>query len=415
MSKNVVATIREDAPFVPAGRYYLFSEPAAWTLMPTDEGSGQLPLTLDKGAYTLTADAVPTEPDEMQGMLRVYKLRPIALTLTDSSGNHAALSVSYGADNLAVLQSWGYDCRSAGEPTDKPAETFTVAVKNGGGLLPKGKLEVWRDGDALRFFRRDKGLYTGKGSLQIGELPIRLIRFYRLCGGIRTETRVSGGGVSVDREAAYWSQWEHPFSLNPHGRAIEAAVQAEPIKTEQIQHDERYVQLRVRVNGGFCEMQFTPDSLAVFDALIPNLEFDEVALTDRTPTPVEQLISSPDCAAAALLRGKNLSRRKHVCSGKSEEFMTEQEKIHEGRTQAGAKGGGRGRSAGRRGGCLRRQNCRTRTQPPGNKEKTHCTMQKSRPSRRRAKSWAAGGCTAAICTLRSSRARCAQARLSTRA
>ncbi len=108
-------------------------------------------------------------------------------------------------------------------------------------------------------------------------------------GGIRTETRVSGGGVSVDREAAYWSQWEHPFSLNPHGRAIEAAVQAEPIKTEQIQHDERYVQLRVRVNGGFCEMQFTPDSLAVFDALIPNLEFDEVALTDRTPTPVEQL------------------------------------------------------------------------------------------------------------------------------
>ena len=214
-SKNVVATIREDAPFVPAGRYYLFSEPAAWTLMPTDEGSGQLPLTLDKGAYTLTADAAPTEPDEMQGMLRVYKLRPIALSLTDSSGNHAALSVSYGADNLAVLQSWGFDCRRAGEPTDKPAETFTAAVKNGGGLLPKGKLEVWRDGDALRFFRRDKGLYTGKGSLQIGELPIRLIRFYRLCGGIRTETRVSGGGVSVDREAAYWSQWEHPFSLNP--------------------------------------------------------------------------------------------------------------------------------------------------------------------------------------------------------
>ena len=47
--------------------------------------------------------------------------------------------------------------------------------------------------------------------------------------------------------------------------------------------------------------------------------------------------------------------------------------------------------------------------------KTLCTMQKSRPSRRRAKSWAAGGCTAAICTLRSSRARCVQARSSTRA
>ena len=76
MSKNVVATIREDAPFVPAGRYYLFSEPEAWTLMPTDEGSGQLPLTLDKGAYTLTADAAPTEPDEMQGHASCVQAAP---------------------------------------------------------------------------------------------------------------------------------------------------------------------------------------------------------------------------------------------------------------------------------------------------------------------------------------------------
>ena len=39
-----------------------------------------------------------------------------------------------------------------------------------------------------------------------------------------------------------------------------------------------------------CELQdFTPDSLAAFDALVRNREFDEVALSDRTPTPVEQL------------------------------------------------------------------------------------------------------------------------------
>lgn len=144
MSKNVVVAIREDAPFVPAGRYYLFSEPAAWTLMPTDEGSGQLPLTLDKVAYTLTADAAPTEPDEMQGMLRVYKLRPVALTLTfRDNGAKAALTVSYNTENLAVLKSWGFDCRSAGEPTDKPAETFTVAVKNGADCCRR---RSWRSG-----------------------------------------------------------------------------------------------------------------------------------------------------------------------------------------------------------------------------------------------------------------------------
>ena len=289
MSKNVVAAIREDAPFVPAGRYYLFSEPAAWTLMPTDEGSGQLPLTLDKHSYALGAEPVSSEPDEIQGLLRVYKVRPIALTLTDVLGTKAALSVPYRAENLAVLQEWGLDCRSAGEPKNPPEKSFLVKVTDGGELLSKGKLEVWREGDTLCFFRRDRNLYTGKDNLYSGELPIRLIRFYRLCGGIRTETRVSGGGVTVDRSAAYWAGWEHPFSFNPHGRAIEAAVQSEPVRTEQVQHDERYVQLRVQWENRRVDLQFSPDSLAALDALIPEKEFDEVALSDRTPTPVEQL------------------------------------------------------------------------------------------------------------------------------
>jgi hypothetical protein len=68
-------------------------------------------------------------------------------------------------------------------------------VTDGGELLSKGKLEVWREGDTLCFFRRDRNLYTGKDNLYSGELPVQAIRFYRLCGGMRTETRVSGGGV----------------------------------------------------------------------------------------------------------------------------------------------------------------------------------------------------------------------------
>ena len=197
--------------------------------------------------------------------------------------------MSYRAENLAVLQEWGLDCRSAGEPKNPPEKSFLVRVADGGELLSKGKLEVWREGDTLCFFRRDRNLYTGKDNLYSGELPVQAIRFYRLCGGMRTETRVSGGGVTVDRSAAYWAGWEHPFSFNPHGRAIEAAVQSEPVRTEQVQHDERYVQLRVQWENRRVDLRFSPDSLAAFDALIPEKEFDEVALSDRTPTPVEQL------------------------------------------------------------------------------------------------------------------------------
>ena len=72
-----------------------------------------------------------------------------------------------------MLQEWGLDCRSAGEPKNPPEKSFLVRVTDGGELLSKGKLEVWREGDTLCFFRRDKGLYTGKGSLYSGELPVR--------------------------------------------------------------------------------------------------------------------------------------------------------------------------------------------------------------------------------------------------
>ena len=271
MSKNVIATIREDAPFVPAGRYYLFSEPAAWTLMPTDEGSGQLPLTLDKGAYTLTADAAPTEPDEMQGMLRVYKLRPIALTLTDSSGNHAALSVSYGADNLAVLQSWGFDCRSAGEPTDKR-------------------------------------LYTGKGSLQSGELPVRSIRSVKAAGEVRREAyQVHGteGGLMTGRAIAIGSALALVFGLfgtlllNIVGLVIGIVIgiivgiqtslqEGEPDRTEYREVDERSTAVEIDApTGGAATLFFEPQAMESFAKL---LTFEEMRGEARKTAPKADMI-----------------------------------------------------------------------------------------------------------------------------
>lgn len=218
----------------------------------------------------LPPDAAPTEPDEMQGMLRVYKLRPVALTLTDSSGNHAALSVSYGADQSCGAAKLGIRLPQCGEPTDKPAETFTVAVKNGGGLLPKGKLEVWRDGDALRFFRRDKGLYTGKGSLQMGELPVRSIRSVKAAGEVRREAyQVHGteGGLMTGRAIAIGSALALVFGLfgtlllNIVGLVIGIVIgiivgiqtslqEGEPDRTEYREVDERSTAVEIDAPTG---------------------------------------------------------------------------------------------------------------------------------------------------------------------
>ena len=136
--------------------------------MPTDEGSGRCRSRWIKGAYTLTADAAPTEPDEMQGMLRVQAAPDCADPDRQQRKPCRAFRVLTARTILRCCKAGDSTAAVPVSRRTSLRKPFTVAVKNGGGLLPKGKLEVWRDGDALRFFRRDKGLYTGKGSLQSG-------------------------------------------------------------------------------------------------------------------------------------------------------------------------------------------------------------------------------------------------------
>ena len=121
MSKNVVATIREDAPFVPAGRYYLFSEPAGVDADADRRGQRAAAAHAGQGrVHAYRGRGTDRAGRNAGSCSRVYKVRPIALTLTDvQRHNQAALSVSYRAENLAVLQELGTglpQCRRAEGP-----------------------------------------------------------------------------------------------------------------------------------------------------------------------------------------------------------------------------------------------------------------------------------------------------------
>lgn len=149
---------------------------------------------------------------------------------------------------------------------------------------------MFRDADDLIFVHNKRNIYGGgEKTVAIGCLPAAAVRFYRLCGGVRTETRVSGGNVSIDRSAVFWGDFRHMFSLNAHADMMEDAISTTPIRTEQVEHDERYVELCVRMDGKTYDLQFSPDSLAAFDAMVPEKDFDEAALSDRQPTPAEQI------------------------------------------------------------------------------------------------------------------------------
>ena len=108
--------------------------------------------------------------------------------------------MSYRADNLAVLQEAGDWTAAVPESrrTSLRKVLHWLPVADGGELLSKGKLEVWRDGDTLCFFRRDRNLYTGKDNLYSGELPVQVDSL-----GFSSGCSVSSGYQAHGTERAY--------------------------------------------------------------------------------------------------------------------------------------------------------------------------------------------------------------------
>ena len=295
-SRNSIRLRSED------GREWLFAaeENALWLFpvlphldLPESELNGAKEISLPREQAALRKCEPEIEKIGVEGLFTVYRKPKVRFVMNVPgegemrfTGINADRTAEYLAKNGLAQFLAVYDIADCTGPV------FAFRCLAGDTLISKeySRVQVFREGGELVFTSRRQGAYRASGdSIAIGRVPVKAVRFYRMGGGMRTETRVTGGGVAVDRAAAYWSGWAHPFTLNPHGRAIEAAVQSEPIRTEEVQHDERYVQLRVQWENRRADLQFSPDSLAAFDALIPEKEFDELAVSGREPTPVEQL------------------------------------------------------------------------------------------------------------------------------
>lgn len=283
------------------GAWWLAAVDGAVMLFPLHERSGTPKETLDAareiriplGQADVRRMSEEHTPIRAEGIFTVYKKPDACIGLHVPGHGRMALTADQIERAIPYLIEHGLArFRAVYDLVDCTGPVFEIKCGQGGELFPKGytSMQVFRDADDLIFVHNKRNIYGGgEKTVAIGRLPAAAVRFYRLCGGVRTETRVSGGRVSVDRSAAYWAGWMHPLSFNQHGHAIEAAVSSEPIRTEQIEHDERYVELCVRMDGKTYDLQFSPDSLAAFDAMVPEKEFDEAALSDRQPTPAEQI------------------------------------------------------------------------------------------------------------------------------
>ncbi len=279
---------------------------------------------------TIAKDEPQRVPVRREGILDVYPIEPVTLRISVDGGEPLAFTAGNVESTAKFLSRYLPDCALRGmyDILQYPEDAAEVHCKKGGGLLPDGaRFRVWREGDVLCFLRQNANLYQRTGDVQYGVLPLSAIESFGQEGAIRYETRVSGGEVTIDRSAAYWSGWAHPFTFNPIGHALEDAVSSTPVRSEQIPHDdsaaywsgwahpftfnpighaledavsstpvrseqiphdERYIELRVRWNGQRVNLEFHPKAEEIFRQLIPE-KSEENLVMGREPTIPEQI------------------------------------------------------------------------------------------------------------------------------
>ncbi|MCB6365231.1 SHOCT domain-containing protein [Intestinibacillus massiliensis] len=229
-----------------------------------------------------------TGPTAQDGLLRRYAVQPVTLVFANGRFGEARFTAANNKTTERFLQDNLPGCALLPlfDWFDRPEKAYEASCKKGGGLLPDGTaLEIWREGENLVLLRRRVDYYSQANEFWYGTLPVADILYFQEKGQIDYETKVSGGGVSIDRSGAMWGGM---FSMNANAGMLESAVVSEPIRTERIEHDNRYVALAVRQAGAKAEIQFGYGALAAFQQMIPEKSFEE-RMPYREPTAAEQI------------------------------------------------------------------------------------------------------------------------------
>ena len=156
---------------------------------------------------------------------------------------------------------------------------------------------VWREDDRLAFQQRINNLYSHARTFKLGFLPLHEIKWFKACGEVRTEMRISGGETHMEvRDQSLWDMLLRGSQLNMWNLDERVEVKQKPIRLEELKHDERWLELLVSHGGTLHTLRFRTKAIEVFERLIPEKQYHETSAgplpeqaAGREPTPAEQL------------------------------------------------------------------------------------------------------------------------------
>lgn len=197
-SRNSIRLRSED------GREWLFAaeENALWLFpvlpnldLPESELNGAKEISLPREQAALRKCEPEIEKIGVEGLFTVYRKPKVRFVMNVPgegemrfTGINADRTAEYLAKNGLAQFLAVYDIADCTGPV------FAFRCLAGDTLISKeySRVQVFREGGELVFTSRRQGAYRASGdSIAIGRVPVKAVRFYRMGGGMRTETRVT--------------------------------------------------------------------------------------------------------------------------------------------------------------------------------------------------------------------------------
>ncbi len=264
-----------------------------------DTLSRALPLTLRRSQAEAVLEPITCTTCSQEGLITEYEIPDLRLRLSGDRVTETVFTAANTKANLELLRTWGFPSKTLFGLFDCPENPDFVPLDDGGELLPTATMgySVWREDDRLAFQQRINNLYSHARTFKLGFLPLHEIKWFKACGEVRTEMRVSGGETHMEvRDQSLGDMLLRGSQLNMWNLDERVEVKQKPIRLEELKHDERWLELRVSHGGTLHTLRFRTKAIEVFERLIPEKQYRETSAwplpeqaEGREPTPAEQL------------------------------------------------------------------------------------------------------------------------------
>ena len=203
------------------------------------------------------------------------KVDDICIQFTSDSGETVLFFAENNPENTEPLSAFFsmIGIKNYSNIIDIPEDTFPISVDRGNLFLGDGSTYlVFRQNGELIFLRPDS---ENTGYVNITEVGINEINFYKQEGSLRYEQSISGSGGAKN---SYGGAIVGGLLFGTAGAMIGSRKNEAPvnISSTTIEHDSRVVILSIRRNKRSFNICFPMVAEGIFDWLIPEKQYDYV-------------------------------------------------------------------------------------------------------------------------------------------